>query len=342
MTIKEVAEIAGVSTTTVSNVINNTKNVTPETRRRVEEAVKHSGYRPNFIAKSLRERKTNTIGVLVEDIRGFSAPGIVNGISEYADKHNFHILLNDLKFKSYGQIMQYKDKIDEALSLLLHGIQVDAIIYVSISVRDITEIFDSKIKKPLVFAFATSTNSSVYTITYDNENISAQIIRYLFDLGHSDIGIITGPTHTPQVHSRMRGVQRVFKENNRILDSALVKNGDWGYGSGYACMTALLSQNRRPTAVFAMNDPMAAGAMDASKELGLRIPADISIVGFDNHEMSAFLNPRLTTVEIDFNGIGYRAAEIAIGKINNTYKGKRNHVLPSRLVIRNSASTLSF
>ena len=344
-TIKEIAKIAGVSTATVSYVINNSKNVAPEKRRRVLDVIEQSGYQPNHIAKSLRVKKTNTLGVLVEDIMGFPVPAIINGISEYAEQNSYHILLNDLRmleslFNQYDQIAQQKDKVNEAISLLL-GARVDAVIYVGMFDRDISGVINET-DKPMVIAYSTTGDPGACSVTYDNENISADAVRYLFDMGHEQIAIITGHAHTFPARMRMRGIQQAFKEKGLVLDNALVKNGDWGYDSGYSCMTELLEQEHedRPTALFAMNDLMAAGAMDAISDAGLTIPGEISVIGFDDREIASFVRPKLSTIEIDLKGIGLEAAKIALNMIRSGHIEERGVIVPSKLVFRDTVDRL--
>lgn len=344
MTIKEVAICAGVSTATVSYVINGTKNVKPETRRRVLEAIAQSGYQPNQIAKSLRVKNTRTIGVVAEDIRCFPVPDIINGISEHLEVNGYHILLNDLRMlesllNQYGRLAQQKDKINDAISLLLFGARVDAVIYVAMSDRKITGIIN-KIDKPLVIAYSTTSDPGVCYVTYDNKHISADVVRFLFNYGHRRIAVITGPIHMSPVRARMRGIELAFKEAGIVLDNALVREGDWEYDSGYSCMKELLEQKPRPTALFAMNDHMAAGAMDAIQDAGMTIPGDISIIGFDNREIASYLRPRLTTVGIDLKGIGQTAGELILKQLQGDNAGERKAVLSSKLVLRDTVKRI--
>jgi LacI family transcriptional regulator len=341
MTIKEIARLSGVSTATVSHVINNSKNVTPKTKKRVLNVINQSGYQPNSIAKSLRVNSTRTIGVLVEDIRGFSVPAIVGAISEYAEQHKYQILLNDLHMlesllNRYDQISSLKDKINKAISWLLDGARVDAIIYVGMFDREITGILD-KIEKPLVMAYSLTNEPWNHCVTYDSKNISAEIINYLFKMGHEQIGIITGLAHTFPAKMRLSGIQQAYSEAGRALDSSLVKNGDWSYQTGYDCMIELLDLEHKPTAIFAMNDIMAAGAMNAIKDRGLSVPGDISMVGFDDRDMSLYLRPSLTTVSIDLKKIGLMAAQIIIDKLNNSSETYDHLItLPCELKLRDS------
>ena len=320
----------------------------PEKRQRVLEAIAQTGYQPNQVAKSLRMKKTNNIGVLVEDIMGFATASIINGISEYVEQNNYNILLNDLRMldsllNQYDQIVQQTDKINKALSLLVFGARVDAVIYVGMFDRDISGII-TDVGKPVIIAYSTASDEHICSVTYENEMISAEAMRYLIDSGHKRIAVITGLAHTSPAQMRMRGIHSAVKEAGLVLDNALVKNGDWERESGYACMKDLLEQEKEspPTAVFAMNDLMAIGAMDAIREAGLRVPEDISVMGFDNREVSSFVFPKLTTAEIDLNGIGFAAAQMAVQQLGTRTKEEQasNVVIPGRLVIRDTVAKI--
>jgi len=344
ITIKDIAREAGVSTATVSYVINGSKPVMPEKRQRVLDVIAKTNYQPNRVAKSLRTKKTNIIGVLAEDIIDFPTVGIINGISEYMEQTDYQILLSDLRmldslFNQYDQIVQQKDKINKALSFLIFGAKVDAVIYIGMFDRDISGII-TNMNKPIVIAYSTSTDEHTCSVTYENEDISADMTRFLIENGHKRIAVITGLAHTAPAQMRLKGINSAFKESGLILDSAMVRNGDWERTSGYACMKDLLEQERDapPTAVLAMNDLMAAGAIDAIREANLRVPKDISVVGFDNREVSDFVFPKLTTVEIDVKGIGFTAAQVATQRLGGAdgNAAEQNIVIPSKLVFRDT------
>jgi len=348
ITIKDIAREAGVSTATVSYVINGTRPVTPDKRQRILDIIGRTNYQPNRVAKSLRTKKTNIIGVLAEDILDFPTVGIINGISEYVEKTDYNILLNDLRmldslFNKYDQLIHQKDKINKALSFLIFGAKVDAVIYVGMFNRDISGII-TNMNKPIVYAYSTSSDEHANSVTYENEDAAADLTSHLIKNGHERIAVITGLAHTSPAQSRQRGINRAFKEAGLILDSALVRNGDWERSSGYTCMKDLLESehDKPPTAVLAMNDLMAVGAMDAIREAKLRVPKDISVVGFDNREVSTFVDPKLTTVEIDLKAIGYTAAKMATQKLSGTgeFADKRNITIPSRLLIRDTVNKL--
>jgi LacI family transcriptional regulator len=325
--------------------------VAAEKRQRVLDVIAKTGYQPNKAAKSLRTKKSNVIGVLVEDILAFSTSRIINGISEYMEQSDYHILLNDLRmleslFNQYDQIVHQKDKINRALSFLVFGAEVDAVIYIGMFDRDITGII-ADVKKPTIIAYSTSEDAHTCSVTYENEEISAQLARHLIDSGHRRIAVITGVAHTAPAQMRLKGIHRAFNEAGLILDNQLVKNGDWEIKSGYSCMKDLLMQNGGrdetcPTAVLAMNDLMAAGAMDAIREAKLRVPDDISVVGFDNREVSTYVFPKLTTAEIDLKNIGFTAAQMAVEKLSGMgqYADVQNIVIPSKLILRDTVAPI--
>jgi len=348
ITIKDIAREAGVSTATVSYVINNSRPVMPEKRKRVLDVISKTNYQPNRVAKSLRTKKTNIIGVLAEDILNFPTVGIINGISEYIEKTDYNILLNDLRmldslFNRYDQVIEQKDKINKALSFLVFGAKVDAVIYVGMFNRDITEIL-SNINKPIIIAYSTSGDEHTCSVSYESENAAAELAKYVINNGHKQIAVITGIAHTTPAQERLKGINRAFKESGLVLDSAYVRNGDWERASGYTCMKDQLEHHKDelPTAVLAMNDLMAVGAMDAIREKSLRIPEDISVVGFDNREVSEFVNPKLTTVEIDLQNIGYTAALMATQKLSGhgEYADIRNVIVPSKLQVRDTVAVV--
>ena len=346
ITIKDIARDAGVSTATVSYVINNTKPVMDEKRQRVLDVISRTNYQPNRVAKSLRTKKTNIIGVLAEDILAFPTARIMNGISEYTEQTDFNILLSDLRmldslFNQYDQIFKQRDKINEALSFLIFGAKVDAVIYIGMFDRDISGII-SHINKPLIIAYSTSTDANTCSVTYENENISADLTRHLIESGHKRIAVITGLAHTAPAQMRLKGINKAIKEAGLILDSALVKSGDWERATGYACTKDLLEQERDalPTAIIAMNDLMAVGAMDALREAKLSVPGDISVAGFDDRDVSDFVTPKLTTVKIDLKAIGFTAAQVAAQKLSGSgeYADESSIVIPSRLVMRDTVA----
>ena len=328
-TMRDVASLAGVSTATVSHVINGSKKLSPETTERVLRAIAQVRYTPNTLAKSLRLGQSRTIGVLVEDIRGLPVAAIVSGISETLAKSGYKTILHDLHlleklYNQYEQIGTYRARINEGISLLKSS-NVDGIIYVAMHDRHLDYLLDA-METPLVFAYSHGTEQDTY-VTYSNRESAAEMTRLLISRGHSRIGVIAGHPHSYPTAQRLLGIQMALQQAGLVLPAEYIRYGDWEYASGKAQAQALLTLPEKPTAIFAMNDLMAAGAMAALQAAGIRIPQDMAVVGFDNREIASYLQPPLTTIALPTNEIGIHAALRILDSINNP------SALPAREII---------
>lgn len=316
---RDVALLAGVSTATVSHVINGSKNISAETTERVLQAISQVNYKPNTLAKSLRMGQSHTIGVLVEDIRGLPVASIVSGISETLAKGGYKTILHDLHlleklYNQYEQIGSYRQRINDGLSLL-QSANVDGIIYVAMHDRHLDYLFD-EMDIPLVFAYSHGTEKDTY-ITYSNRDSAADIIRFLIGKGHKHIAVIAGHPHSYPTAQRLLGIQMAMQQAGLSLPQEYIRYGNWEYESGMVQTGELLRLPIRPTAIFAMNDLMAAGCMAVLTSEGLRIPQDIAVAGFDNREIAEYLQPPLTTVALPTTEIGVQAALHIIDLISN-------------------------
>lgn len=313
MTIKEIAKITGYSIATVSYVMNGTKQVSEETAKKIFEAVAEYGFRPNLMAKGLRSVRSEIIGVLAEDMRAFFVPEIISAITEFAENNGYHLLLSDMHFlekllNHYEDTVLYRNKINEQIAFL-ESAQVDGIIYVGMHDRDLSGIIE-KTNKPLVYAYCHTTDEFNYSVTYDNETISHNVIKYLYNNGHRRIAAITGPLDSLASAQRLAGYKKALEELSIEFDPSCVIGGDWEFDSGYKAARFLSQQQKLPSALFCFNDYMAAGALNAFADLGIDVPRQISLVGFDNKDFTAFLRPRMSTVEIPFANIGSQSAHL--------------------------------
>ncbi|MBR6966376.1 MAG: LacI family DNA-binding transcriptional regulator [Clostridia bacterium] len=337
-TMRDVAILAGVSTATVSHVINGSKKLSPETTERVLQAISQINYKPNTLAKSLRMGQTHTIGVLVEDIRGLPVSAIVSGISEALAKSGYKTILYDLHlleklYNQYEQIGTYRQRINDGLSLLQTS-DVDGIIYVAMHDRHLDYLFDP-MDTPLVFAYSHGTETDTY-VTYSNRDSAADMVRYLLNHGHQRIAVIAGHPHSYPTAQRLLGIQMALQQAGLALPQEYIRYGDWEYESGKQQTKELLKLDPLPTAVFAMNDLMAAGCMAELMAAGLRIPEDIAVAGFDNREIAAYLQPSLTTVSLPTTEIGTEAALRIIDMINNPSPHPVRKIIHCSIVERDS------
>jgi LacI family transcriptional regulator len=329
MNIKELSKLAGVSVATVSYVLNDTGNVGEETRQKILKLAKEYNYKPNGIAKSLRTNKSNTIGVLVEDITVWFAPEIIKGISSFADSYGKNLILSDLGLFSkignrFEDIVKYRHYINDKLSLLL-STQVDGIIYVGMHDRSIDNVI-KRIDKPIVFVYCYTDNSDDVYVTYDNTDISYKVGEILVNKGHKKIAAICGTYDSKPSYKRYCGFKKALYDHGVEIDNNYVKFGNWQSEQGYNCAKELLTMEDRPTAIFAFNDLMAAGALKAARELKISVPGELSIVGFDDRELSSYINPMLSTVKVPLEDMGFKSNEI----LNNLILKKE---LPSNKVI---------
>lgn len=338
-TIKEIAKAARVSTATVSNVLNNTARVKEETRQVVLKAVEELNYTPNVLAKGLKMNKSHTIGIITEDITVFNTPEIVNGIDEYMGRNNYYIVLYNLRLHNrfgyyYAEKDEYPQLIKSAVNVLL-GKQIDGIIYIGANYREIPfSAKDSKV--PMVYAYCYNGNEP--SVGYDDETVSYELASLLIRQGHRQIGLIAGSEESICTRSRMKGFQKALYESQILFDPNLVKYGDWTKESGYRLGRELLSHSI--TAVWCMNDNMAAGVYDLADHMNLSIPGQLSVVGFDNRESSWSCHPKLTTVDLPLNQIGKRSAEYLLNILNTKQAEPDGSslLLPCRVVERQSVS----
>ena len=337
-TMRDVAELAGVSTATVSHVINGSKKLSPETTERVLHAISQVNYTPNTVAKSLRMGQTHTIGVLVEDIRGLPVAGIVSGISETLSKAGYKTIFHDLHlleklYNQYEQIGTYRQRINEGVTLLKSS-NVDGIIYVAMHDRHLDYLLDHT-DTPLVYAYSHGTENDTF-VTYSNRDSAAEMIRYLLRKGHERIAVIAGHPHSYPTAQRLLGIQMAMQQAQLALPAEYIRYGDWEYESGRKETLAILQLNPQPTAIFAMNDLMAAGCMDALHKEGLHIPQDIAVSGFDNREIASYLQPPLTTIALPTPEIGTKAALLIMDLINNPKPHPRREIIPCSIIERAS------
>ncbi len=341
---KHIAQLANVSTATVSHVLSGKKPVREETRRRVEEAIRQTDYTLNTIAKSLRMNKTQTIGVLAEDIRGLPVPEIVTGISEYLEMRGYQLLLNNLRlleklYNQYDHILMCQEEINQGLKVLMDA-HVDGIIYVAMHDRSLDGVL-MPVEKPLVYAYARAGDPGGPYVTYDNMLSAMAITRCLIEKGHRRIAAVAGHRDSDPSRQRLQGFLQAMAEAGLNVPPEYIRWGDWEYQSGAAQTEALLSMPQRPTAIFAMNDLMAAGCYQAIRRHGLNIPEHISVAGFDNREIASYLHPPLTTVSLPTRQIGFESARMLLELMDQKQAGQDSMVLPCSLCVRDSVSVPS-
>ncbi len=319
VTLKEIAEKCSVSITTVSNILNGKSNVSEHTKERVLKVIKETGYRPNYMARGLRASKTNSVGIIIDDLTEFSSTGIIDGIMSYFDEHKYKAILENLRFYSKWGTQWYHNKgYEESVQQAIdefESIKVDGIIYVAGHARCISCIPEN-LNVPFVISYAFTEQPGISSVEFDDANAACDITTHLIENGHKKIAVIAGTKNNIHTERRLEGFKRAMKAHNLTVKDSDIKNGNWDSDSGYENAKALL-EGSDYTAVFCFNDLMAAGVYDYLYEKNLVPGKDISVAGYDNRTISKYLKPALTTVEIPLNEIGRKSAELILNQINN-------------------------
>lgn len=331
ITIKDIAQKCGVSIATVSNILNGKPNASEETKKKVLKVVREMNYTPNSVAKNLKTKRSKTIGVIAEDLTVFCAPEIIDGITKYCEEEGYHILLTNMRLykknsDTYYEQEDFRESVDKDIQELLSK-QVDAIIYVTAHERKI-KCFPDNLEIPACIAYGYSLSERFPSIVVDDRDGAYKIIKYLTEKGHEKIGVITGKENSIHTTDRLVGYQKALFEGGICYNPDLIVTGDWKRESGYKLTDLLLERN--VTAIFCMNDVMAGGVYDKLEEKGLVPGKDISVIGFDNRDISNFYHPPLTTVELPLHEIGYTACKKVVDMLKeskeNTYENEKREI----------------
>jgi LacI family transcriptional regulator len=330
-TMRHVAECAGVSVTTVSHVINHTRPVSEELREKVLAAMDELGYQPNRLARSLRRGETHTIGMIVPDnVNPFFAE-IARGIEDAGSGEGYSVILCNSDGNLEKELFYHN---------VLTAKQVDGILFVAVGAS--TEVIRSlqKRRMPLVVIDREVPDVAVDSVLIDNAEGGRQATRHLLDLGHRRIGCITGPSDLTPSAARVTGYRQALHEAGIAADEALVVRGDFMYESGHRAAHRLLAMDDPPTALFACNDLMAIGAISAAVSAGWQVPADLSVVGFDDVRLASFANPPLTTIAQPKYEIGVLAVTMLLERMQDYDMPPRRRQLDTHLVVRRSTASV--
>lgn len=325
ITLKMVAERAEVSVNTASRAINNKPDVNEETKKKVLKVAQELGYVRNATAVALRTRKTGTIGVVIADNRNPFYAEVLNGMEVAASGKNYHIILANTQ-------RDYK-KEEEAINLLLAK-RVDGLLITPVQDRDddIKNLIEANI--PFVVVGRDFENIEVDAVYNDEIKGGFLATENLIKKGHKSIALINGFLHKSPAKGRLEGYKNALKKYGILFDDALVTVGDIDVKDGYERTKQLLEKGLNFTAIFAYNDMMAFGAMQAIREKGLRIPQDIGLVGYDDIPFCSLMNPALTTIRLKKQDLGTESVKLVLSRINGNRKKVKKIMLDVELIIR--------
>lgn len=335
VTIKDVAKAAGVSSMTVSRVLNDRPDVSPKTRKRIQEVIDELGYSPSEIARSLSHGRSNTIGVVSSGLEFYGPSRTLVGIEKQANDLGFSLMIRLLHnpLESRGE---------QALNELIAN-QVAGIIWAVAEIGDQRDWLFGQLNNratPVVF-LSMKPRSKASLIAVDNRLGGRLAAKHLVEQGYQEIGIITGPQDWWEARERELGWQDILQHAGKEDLDHLKEYGDWTAASGYKAMMKLLERVPDLEAIFVSNDSMALGALQAAASRGRSVPGDLAIVGFDDIPESSYFTPPLTTVRQDLLELGCQAVSL-LNKHLQAYRKEEPHqaqvsIMEPRLIVRESS-----
>ncbi len=332
---KDVARLAGVSTSTVSRALARPEMVSPETRKRVLEAARALGYSPNQLARSLRKRGSRTLGLIVSDILVPFHAQVAKGVEDVASQFGFATILCNTG----------EDPEEEARYLeVLRGFQVQGVIIEP--TRDAAARIEAFIKSSgiqVVELDRISGARGVTSVLSDNMAGAASAAEHLLDLGHRSFAVIAGDTSITSGHERLAGFQKALQRRGVELDPRWILTCPNTPDGGYAAARKLFSRAPFPSALFVQNAQMMSGVLRAAREVGVRIPDELSVVCFDDTEWTALVHPPLTVVAQQAYELGRTAARIIVESMERgaSRRKARTVRLETRLIVRESSRPLA-
>jgi LacI family transcriptional regulator len=326
-TIRDVARAAGVSVATVSRVFNNSGPVHEETRARVREVAGALRYSPNSAARSLITAKSNTLGVLLPDLYGEFFSEVIRGIDQTAQHNGYHVLVSSSH--------ESQARIEDAIRAM-RG-RVDGLIVMSPDNDGPALAANLPDSLPVVLLNCAVEGTTYDAISVDNFGGAYAMVRHLLSTGGTRVAIITGSSRNYDARERLRGYRAALRDAGAEQQEGWEIAGDFTETGGYRAARALAALSPRPTAVFAANDAMAIGALSAFREVGLQVPEDIAVAGFDDIPMARYMSPPLTSVHVEISELGARAMGVLLAAVQEKNRHERQQlVLPTTLVVRQS------
>lgn len=328
-TILDVARLAGVSRTTVSRVLNDSPLVDHETRKRVFTAMKELNYQPSLAARNLRKQETKLIAVLIPNISNLFFASLLEGMEGVSAENGYNIILCNT-WDDPDREMRY--------IRMLESKQVDGVILTAL--RNPVELVKPYLKYgPIVLASEYLVDDALPAVAIDNVAAARKATEHILGQGREKIAFINGPEHIILCRDRQRGYVQALEERGLPVHCEWIRQSDFTVEGGFRCMQELLALPSPPTAVFAANDEMAVGAIQAIQQHGLQVPQDVAVIGFDNNPISTVVKPSLSTVEQPVHRIGAEVIKLLLACLEDKEKitKPRRIVLETNLLIRQSS-----
>lgn len=324
---RKIAELAGVSVATVSRALSKPETVASDTIQKVKAAIDSIGYRPNMLSKNFRSHKANTVILLVPEIVNTFYANFIRGVGDQAYHQGVALIIGETRGKRDRELAY----VERVRSSLADGV---------IQVKPFLKNQKSNIPTDIPCVNALGCEHSVGpSVRINNRAAAKAITKYLISLGHCRIGVITGPGDNAHSYTRLEGYKEGLVEHGIEYLPELVISGDFTMYSGYSSVYYFCEKEHQATAIFCMNDEMAIGAIQGLKQLGMRVPEDVSVVGFDNIPYAKYSDPPLTTIAQPTEHMGRVAMSMYLSIFSQDFLANPEQVLPWELIARGSAGS---
>jgi LacI family transcriptional regulator len=330
LTIQAVAKTAGVSVSTVSRVLNGKADVAAETVEKVRGVIQQMGYTSSLAARSLRSHHTNVIGMVIPNVSTLYCIEVLRGVNKAIEKLHYDLII----YTDCNTDRTNSAEDERSFVALLNGGIADGVIVVTPTSADFPT------HAPVAIIDPNQESPQLPGVLSTNYEGALAGMNYLISLGHRRIGHITGRMELVSSNQRLQGYKDALCAAGIPLDPELIETGDYAAERAAVCTEKLLCLNNRPTAIFAANDMSAMGVYQAAQKAGLKIPVDLSVLGFDNLRESSLMAPALTTVDQSLEEMGTIATGMIIKLINGDALENNLHIIQTQLVVRDSCSSL--
>ncbi|NDL64869.1 DNA-binding transcriptional regulator CytR [Acerihabitans arboris] len=328
-TMKDVAEKAGVSTATVSRALMNPEKVSVTTRRKVQLAVSDVGYSPQPLGRQVKRNETRNLLAVVPDICDPFFSEILRGIEETADENGYLVLIADCAHQRPHK---------KSFSDLIIARQIDGMLLLGSEPPFAIDIAEQLNLPPMVMVNEFVPELALPTVHIDNLTAAYEAVDYLFSLGHRRIACISGPKHLTLCQYRVQGYIQALRRHGIPSEEHIVIQGDISYQTGATGLNALISRTYPPTAIFCHSDIIAFGVLSQAKKVGLDVPADLSLIGFDDITLARFCDPPLTTVAQPGYQLGREALLLLLQQLRQQAVTNTSLLLDSKLIVRGSTA----
>lgn len=326
--IRDVARRAGVSTVTVSRVINDSGLVSDDTRQKVQNAIEELGYVPNLMAQGLRSQRTDTLALVITDVTNPFWTTVARGVEDKAIENGFSVILCNTD--------EDAEKQENYIGILVRK-RVDGVVIAPVN-RDISALSAfSRHGIPYVVIDARIEGVDADLVVGDSVGGAYGLVSHLIDLGHRRIAVIAGPEQAPTAQDRLSGYVKALRESNIPVDADLIRHGNFDQDAGYELTLELLQLAQRPTALFAGNNVIGLGALIALREQGVRVPEDVALVVFDDLPLVSVVYPFLTVADQQPYEMGVIATELLLERLAGKRQERREITLETKLILRQSS-----